>query len=327
MDNMKSMGLDIGYGYTKAISTGQRVIFESLAGSPDLAAFNAGGQEELVVDLGADGRFMVGRDAVHRSTFIDRFENRRWIETPQYKAFFVAALAKLQPGSPIRLVTGLPLSYYADKARLQTRFTGLHRIMANGYDAEIEVVETRVVPQPFGSLFLQAFLPNGEFADVNFLTERIGIIDCGSNHTNFLTAFESADVPGQSTAIDMAVWDLVRAVKSHLREVAPDAEVRDHLLAGAMKTLKISHFGREFDLEPIVAEPRRRLVEQICSTATQVWGSGADLYAIVISGGGANLVGDAVANFFERHGRVKVVKDQFANAAGFYRFAQYLRVQ
>ena len=320
---MKACGLDIGYGYTKAVVTGKRVIFPSLAGSPDRAAFALSESDSTIVTLG-NQTFMVGMEAVERSQFSYRFENRQWYTTPAYMAFAVAAWARLGLSGDVKLVTGLPLSYYEDKKALQARFEGVHRVQSDNYDVEVCIEGVRVVPQPFGAIFLKAFLPTGEFADPNFLSKKIGVIDVGSNHTNILTALNASDIPGQSTAIDMAVWDLVRAIKNHLRTLAPEAELRDHIVAEALKEGTFSYFGKNFDLKPIIEKPRQRLVEQICSTTTQMWGAGADLYAIVISGGGASLVGDDVAAFFSRHQRVIVIKDQYTNANGFYRFAKFL---
>jgi len=56
--------------------------------------------------------------------------------------------------------------------------------------------------------------------------------------------------------------------------------------------------------------------------ATQQWNGGATLDAILVSGGGALLLGPAIARHF-RHARV-VPDPVYANTLGYWRFAQRL---
>ena len=64
------------------------------------------------------------------------------------------------------------------------------------------------------------------------------------------------------------------------------------------------------------------MAEQVISEATQIWHGAAGLDVILVTGGGALLLGPAIKAHF-RH--AQVVDDPiFANALGFWRYAQRL---
>jgi hypothetical protein len=62
------------------------------------------------------------------------------------------------------------------------------------------------------------------------------------------------------------------------------------------------------------------MAEQVLAEASRLWNGGATLDAILVSGGGALLMGPYITHHF-RHARV-VDDPIFANALGFWRFAE-----
>jgi hypothetical protein len=79
------------------------------------------------------------------------------------------------------------------------------------------------------------------------------------------------------------------------------------------------------DLGPTVEAALEPMAEQVIAQATQLWNGGASLGAILVSGGGALLLGPYIKRHF-RHARV-VSDPVFANALGYWRFAQRLGQQ
>jgi len=66
------------------------------------------------------------------------------------------------------------------------------------------------------------------------------------------------------------------------------------------------------------------MAEQVIAQASQLWNGGAALDSILVSGGGARLLGRfIVARFGEEQARI-VSDPVFANAVGYYRFSQHL---
>jgi hypothetical protein len=75
-------------------------------------------------------------------------------------------------------------------------------------------------------------------------------------------------------------------------------------------------------LEHIVDTVLGPMAEQVIAEATQLWDGAGRLDVILVSGGGAILLGTAIKAHF-LHARI-VSDPVFANALGFWRFAQRL---
>jgi hypothetical protein len=58
----------------------------------------------------------------------------------------------------------------------------------------------------------------------------------------------------------------------------------------ALRERVVFHYGQRIDLAPVVAETLDRLARTVIAAAGQLWGNGARLRAILVSGGGAHLV-------------------------------------
>lgn len=320
------VGLDIGYGYVKGATYGATTIFPSLAGSATKPRFGMGKADDLYVVVNGKS-YAVGDTAIKFSRFDARQESRNWIMSNEWLALAYGALIKLGITGPTSLVVGLPLSYFSDSDAIKERLMGKHEIDHGDTRTYVEIRKVTVVPQPFGALFKQVFLPNGRVREafVNLLTGRVGIIDLGSNHTNLLEVNGGDTVEAGSDAINMGGWDLCRAVRNHLLNSSTDAELKDHVLSRAIENGQFEHFGEIIELGDIVRPIRDDLVNEVCAVATQLWGNGSGLSAILISGGLAPVVGDAIKSFFNRHKRVIVVNDsQMANARGFLAYGRFL---
>ena len=108
----------------------------------------------------------------------------------------------------------------------------------------------------------------------------------------------------------------------YLADHCPDLELRDHQVTDALIARQVKYYGEAVDLRPVVDVALEPMADQVISQATQLWNSGAGLDAILVSGGGALLLGPYIKGHF-RHARV-VSDPVFANALGYWRFAQRL---
>jgi len=326
---MLSIGLDLGYGFSKVASSLGETIFASAVGTPEVGRFglNLNGTRQLVVD---GSTWLVGEEAVEQSRFLQRREDRRWIESDEYHTLFVAALDAAINGNggehQVLLVTGLPLAYYADKDALENRLLGRFTVQRKGQTPRhVRIQECRVVPQPFGSLFSLAFNEQSQIVDGELLDSPTGIIDIGSKTTNILATTHARELLRESGSVNTGGWDVVRAVRAHLAQVCGDAEPRDHEVAQAIVERKFYYHGRPVDLGSVIDGIVEPFAEQIAAQASQLWNRGASMRHILISGGGAHLIGQTLKQHFSRHADVRVINDsQMANVRGYYRFAQFL---
>jgi PRTRC genetic system protein D len=319
-----NIGLDLGYSATKAVSGRKRVNFPSVVGTPDKARFSFSENGAGII-LTEPAHVLVGQEAVTQSRFVNRREDRSWIESDEYYHLALAALTELTKATvaDLRIVTGLPVAFYNDKAVLRDVLMGEHRATREGRRGQLfKVTDCRVIPQPFGALLAEALDNRGNVADKGLATGNVGVIDVGGKTTNLLSVNRLAEIGRETASVNVGAWDVVRAVRLWLADHCPNLDLRDHQVIDAIIARGVRYYGEPQDLGPVVDNALGPMAEQVIAQATQLWNGGAGLDAVLVSGGGALLLGPAIKSHF-RHARV-VSEPVFANALGYWRFAQHL---
>lgn len=319
-------GIDLGYNATKAIAGDRRAHFPSAVGTPERARFSLNGASAPAIVFTAPGHVLVGEEAVAQSRFLNRREDRRWIESDDWLTLFHAAVTELTSASvELDLVTGLPVAFYDDKAQVQARLLGEHRVQRADRRAQtLTVRNVRCIPQPFGALLAAVLDEHGQIADATLAKANVGVIDVGGKTCNLLSVNRLSEIGRETASINVGGWTIVRAVRDWLAREQPGLDdLRDHQLAEAIKARAIRAYG-----EPVAAFPQlieavtAELAAQIIAQASQLWNGGATLDAILVTGGGALLLGDAIRAHW-KHARV-VADPVFANALGYERLARRL---
>ncbi len=319
-----NVGLDVGYSATKAVAGDRRVTFPSVVGTPDRPRFSVNGDAGAIILLTPD-RVQVGEGAVSQSRFIQRREDRRWVESAEWYALFCAALSELSAASVVelRIVTGLPVAFYDDRQEVRSRILGEHKVQREGRRSQVfRVTDCRVIPQPFGALLAATLDDRGRIVNHALATGAVGVIDIGGKTTNLLSVNRLSEISRETASVNVGAWDAVRAVRTWLDRHCPDLELRDHQVIEAIIARRVKYYGEVVNLAAAVDDALEPLADQVIAEASQLWNGAAMLDAILVSGGGALLLGPYITRHF-RHARV--VEDAvFANALGFWRFAQRL---
>ena len=319
-----NVGLDLGYSAVKLVADGRRKTFASVVGTPEVGRFSLEQQEHHIV-LTQPEHVLVGDGAMTQSRFINRREDRAWIESAEYYHLFLAALTELTTATVVDLllVTGLPVAFYSDKARLRDRLMGVHKADREGRHAQtFKVSECRVIPQPFGALLAAALDGRGRIADHALATGAVGVIDIGGKTTNLLSVDRLAEIGRETESVSVGAWDVVRAVRSYLADRCPNLELRDHQVIEAIVSCRVRYYGQQVDLKSVVDAALEPMANQVIAQATQLWNGGAGLDAILVAGGGALLLGPFLKTHFQ-HARI-VTDPVFANAEGYWKLAQRL---
>ena len=316
-----NVGLDVGYSAVKAISGNRRVTFPSVVGTPDEAQFSLSNNQDTIM-LEEPANVLIGAGAVLQSRHLKRREDRGWIESDEWYQLFLAAVTELTTvGVDLVLVTGLPVAFYGDKENVQDKLAGMHLVKRQGRNRQtLTVRECRVVPQPFGALLALALNGQGQVVDNELASGTVGVIDVGGKTTNLLSAHKFSSIGRETSSVSVGAWGVARAVREHLANVCPDLELRDHRLMDAITARQVKYFGEPVDLGQVVDDALEPMAEQVIAEATQLWNGAASLDQVLITGGGALLLGDHLRAHF-RHARV--VEDPiWANAVGFWKLAQ-----
>ena len=225
-----NVGIDLGYSAVKLVSDRRRKTFPSVVGTPDLGRFSLEEQHGHVV-LSVPEHVLVGEGAMTQSRFVNRREDRAWIESAEYYHLFLAALTELTTATvaDLLVVTGLPVAFYNDKAALRERLLGVHKVTREGCHGQtFKVNECRVIPQPFGALLAAALDDRGRIAHQDLATGSVGVIDVGGKTTNLLSVKRLAEIGRETESASVDTWDVVRAVRGFLADRCPYLELRDH---------------------------------------------------------------------------------------------------
>jgi len=322
---MKVIGLDIGYANTKITSEGGTSIFPSVVGSPEQAKFDSITHDSTVT-IRVQGEWRnVGHGAVLQSENTIRRNERGWYETPEYLSIFHAALLQIVEGKNADIdyiVTGLPVAYYSDDAPLvEAIVRGLHKVETLHHGVvSVNVRNVKVIPQGTGALIATALDDRGNIVDVDIATGNIGMIDIGGKTTNIISAHNFIDVAKQTRSIVKGGWDAIDILRPLITDLIPEIDLRDHELQAAIVNKSVKWGGKTYDLTSLIREGLDEFADLIINRAEQIFGkSGGTLDTILISGGGATLVGDLIVDKFT-HSDVRVVDNPvFANSIGYYR--------
>ncbi len=318
---MNPLGIDIGYSAVKACSApGSVVEFPSVVGTPDTARFSMdAGADDLISVGGHDA--LVGYDAVLQSRMLQRREDRYWYSTREYTMLYYKALASSVSEDDLYVVSGLPVAYYDDRKHLHDMLIGRHEFTTQGtYVRNYRVVKCTVIPQPFGTVLAQVLNWEGNIQNAELAQGAVGVIDCGGKTTNLLHCVKMSEIARATGSVNAGAWDAVRAMRTLLEVKFPKLEIRDHDIVQAMVQGFVKLYGVQEDIKEMVDAVITPLADQIIAQATQLWGSGADLDIVLVTGGGALLLfGNYITSAYPH--AVIVDNPVQANAVGYYKLA------
>ena len=319
------LSVDIGYGYTKGVgSDGVRFSFPSVIGNAEEVRFS--------IDLSRDNKersvtygewtFAYGGHALLQSRIQTTIFDRSRIRDHVYKMLFVAALVEMTKQSPdcksVKVVTGLPVDFFNDRADVIKAFVGDYHITT---DREIEctVESVYVAPQPFGSLFRELLNERGKIVNSEVEKRRIGVIDVGTYTTDFILADELRYVQRLSGSIRIGWSKVINKVQQALSDLYR-LELSLHEVDRAIQAGVVRVHGEPVALESLVTPAVGEIETAIIARARDLWGEAADLDAILVTGGGGAPVYDTIRNVYPH---ARLLDNAFwANAEGLQRFGR-----
>jgi len=321
------IGIDIGYYAVKAVCGEKMTSFLSVVGSPDESHFslNGTGEDNSVIEV--DGQsYLVGIEALTQSRFTTRKQDRNWISSQEYKVLFLTALAQITKSSRVDMdiVTGLPVNFYNDdKEILRKNLLGEYKAKYNDHPSQVFTIRScKVIPQPFGTVLSVALNSQGKALESNpYVTGNIGIIDIGGRTVNYLTVNELTEIGTKTESIDSGTWKAILAIKRLLASEFPDlGEMKDHEVADIVERGSLNYYGEIISISDIASSELEKLANEIKVVSSNMWPDLGRLGEILITGGGALLIGNNVKSEFQQ---AKIIKNPVeANAIGYCRFAQ-----
>lgn len=323
------LGLDVGFGDVKLvhIQDGRplTVTFPSILGrAEDRARANLGlgGRRQRIQRLEYGGQtYFVGDGAIVESRLTAARQDSERIGSVEERVLMLAALVRAGIADAL-IVTGLPVLWWDRRRDLVRSWQGEHQVIADGRPQTITVREVRPVWQPLGS-FYAYFLADSGAARVgeDVLRSGFGVVDIGFNTTDLSGVYNLEPVAKWSGGVRVGVRDALDIISAELEARygvrRPLAE-----LAVALRTRQpIQIYRDRVELDGLATSALTSLAEDIRGQATRQWSQADRFHTVLITGGGAALVGKALKEAFPCNAEI-LPDPALANACGFARFAQ-----
>jgi plasmid segregation protein ParM len=321
------LGLDIGFGYVKAMTPDKRALIPSLVGPAEAVRYESDVIEANGhgVTLEVDGRwYFVGEQAELQSASASQTLDATRTGSAEYKALFYAAASEVvkTTSDRVAVISGLPVSDYDDhnKDALTAVLTGEHEVKRQGKWARRFTVENvYIVPQAMGSLFALVLDRQGKLADGELAAGRVGLVDVGTLTTNFILVDRLRYVETGSDSITSGMAEpLTKIAKDLKREHGLDWSLHLGKVDQAARARTVEVFGEPVDISDLIEPHLSALADTVISKARSLWSSGVDLKAVVVTGGGSVELAPYIREAFP-HTRTVGGDPQFANVIGYLR--------
>ncbi|TDJ16862.1 MAG: ParM/StbA family protein [Gammaproteobacteria bacterium] len=298
---MNVVGIDIGFGFTKASNGKETVIFKSIFGEATDIQFrehllsSSSPEEHLHIELEGES-FFVGELAERQSHVRSFTLDQNQFITNFAKIMAMAALSKLvSANDTVNLVTGLPVSFYRrHREELSGLLLGAHSLVtldANGARNEIPMTvnQVRVIPQPFGSLFNLMMGDTAELSDKRYVQDKIGVVDVGFRTTDYTISDKTKYSGRGSGSSESGIARAFAMIAAKLLEqTGVDVELYRMYDAVARGSIKIR--GKTIDLRALTEDAFSKLASAIATEVDRLWADDWDIDLIVVTGGGGAVL-------------------------------------
>jgi len=331
------IGIDVGFGFTKATDGKDFLVFKSVYGEAvdlqykeDLLS-SPKNDEHLQIEIN-DTSYFVGELAERQSSSRSFTLDQNQFVSSSSKILVLAALSRLlhEPEQSIRLVVGLPIGHYRQyKEDLGKMLKGTHAFSAidaqeKQTDFKVTVTDVRVLPQPIGTVMDRLLGTQGVPKSQRFATDKIGIIDVGFRTTDYTISDKGRYSERGSLTTRNGISKAFSKIGNKLKE-ACNIDIEIYRLFEAVDTGSIKIRGKAYDLKPITEKSFKQLATAIAADANTVWADDWDIDAIMITGGGGAVLAPYIESQLE--GVVIPIKQdldyRLHNVRGYYKFGLY----
>jgi hypothetical protein len=285
----KAAGVNIGFGFTKAVADGGRHLkLASFVREVD-KGFGAGRRPVVPRKVHWESReYEVGEGAAMYGTGrVLRSLHREWADSQPYRVLAQTVIDWLaQEGSDWVLTVGLAIDHFRDqdyRRRVEQLWSGTWP-SASG---QVNVLRAHVVPEPAGAM--AALSADPAFRE-RLAGDTLVIVDIGRLTTNWLFVQRGVPIPSRSGSVDIGMTAVLTRAQNQLARQTMRPQLSD-------TDVELAYLG----VAPILtkdANPQPVAVDQVIrAAANEVWPGieqaikpadlrGIDVLAV---GGGAKL--------------------------------------
>ncbi|UCD33952.1 MAG: ParM/StbA family protein [Desulfobacterales bacterium] len=294
---MEVLGIDVGFGFTKATNGKDFIIFKSLFGDATDIQFrlNIGSvsfTDNLHVTIG-DQSFFIGDFAEQQSSVrqFTLYQERLLTE-------FAKILALTAAGSinekyvPINVVSGLPIGYLKQYHQQFSKILiGHHEVIYHQADGskvtrKININNVRMMPQPLGSIFNLLMDDEGKIVNKELAKQKVGVVDIGFRTTDFSIFDRLRYIERGSTTTDTGIAKSFGVISKKLREES-GVSIEVFRLYKAVGAGVIKIRGKDYNFAKLRDQVFSNAAGIISNDIERLWADDWDIDTIVLTGGGS----------------------------------------
>jgi plasmid segregation protein ParM len=337
---MQILGIDVGFGFTKATDGKETVVFKSIYGDATEIQFWVDFQDRGLTEyfhVTMDGKsYFVGDLAEQQSDVVSfTLDQERMIA--DFVRLFALTVAGLflrngEGGEEVmRIVSGLPVGFYKQyQDRFKEALKGRHTITYHGPDGsritkKFAVDGVQLLPQPMGSLLNLLMDESGTISDKELARQKIGVVDIGFRTTDYTVIDRLRYIERSSRTMDSGIAKAYAVIANKLCEKS-GVNVELYRLFDAVRKGAIKMRGQGFNFAKIRDQVFAQLATTIAGDMDRLWAGDWDIDTIVLTGGGCQDLAPHLQPLITGNIRTAPERDdpRLANVEGYLKYGRYL---
>jgi plasmid segregation protein ParM len=337
---MQTIGIDVGFGFTKATDGKQTIVFKSIYGDATEIQFWVDFQDRNLTEyfhVTMDGKsYFVGDLAEQQSDAVSFTLDQDRMIADFVRLFALTAaglfLNKNQAGEePLRIVSGLPVGFYKQyHDRFRDALKGRHAITYFSPDGsrmtkKMIIDAVQMLPQPMGSVLNLLMNEEGKITDTELAKQKIGVVDIGFRTTDYTVIDRLRYVEKSSRTMDTGISKAYAVIANKLRENG-GVNVELYRLYEAVRKGTIKMRGQGFNFAKIRDQIYAQLATTIAGDMDRLWASDWDIDTIVLTGGGCQDLAAHLQPLITGNIRTAPSKNdvRLSNVEGYLKYGRYL---
>ncbi|MBN2354893.1 ParM/StbA family protein [candidate division KSB1 bacterium] len=333
---MDVVGVDVGFGFTKATDGKEFILFKSVLGEATDIQFSlpiVKNESGPCMHVEMDGRaYFVGDFAEQHSDAREFTLDQEKLLTEFSKVLTMTAISNLSDSyANVNVVTGLPVGFYREyNQRLMKMLKGIHEIIfyngdGPGESRRVNINNLKILPQPLGSFLNLLMSDSGKFTNRELAKQKIGIIDIGFRTTDCCIFQGMEYIQRGSSTSDTGISESFSAIAKKLREES-NVDIELYRLYKAIETGLIKIRGKEYNISKLRDKVFEHSASIIANDVRRLWANDWDIDLIIISGGGAMELAKYLRPLID--GNVMPLESnvdaRLNNVQGYLKYARYL---
>jgi plasmid segregation protein ParM len=332
---MEIVGIDVGFGFTKAYNGKNSVIFKSIMGDATDIQFRSflsdnTSSSNLHITLD-DKAYFLGSYAELQSNILEFTLDQDKLLGDFVKIFAIAAAGLCTDSTyPINVVSGLPVGYLKrDTNKFKEMIRGSHKITYHHKDGKditkkITIDKITIIPQPIGSLFNLIFDDNGIITNQNLAAQKLGVVDIGFKTSDFSIFNNLKYIERGSSTMDTGISKCFSIIANRLRKES-NINIELYRMFKFIESGMVKIKGKEYNIVNLKKRVYNHTASAIASNLNRLWENDWDIDSIILSGGGSVELAEYLSRTID--GNVipiaKNIDARFNNVQGYCKFGRY----